>query len=48
MTGLSKLVLRGDLEGATTVVVEVHDAQKGQLGYLVNRHAHTVAQAKQI
>ena len=40
MTGLSKLVLRGDLEGATVVAVEVIDAQKGQLGYLVNRQDH--------
>ncbi len=40
MTGLSKLVLRGDLEGATVVAVEVIDAKKGQLGYLVNRQDH--------
>jgi hypothetical protein len=42
MTGLSKLVLRGDLEGATVVAVEVHEAQKGQLCYIVNRYAQTV------
>ncbi len=37
MTGLSKLVLRGELEGATVVAVEVLDSKIGQLCYLVNR-----------
>jgi hypothetical protein len=45
MTGLSKLVLRGDLEGASVVVVKVHDAQKGQLCYLVSRQACTLTHA---
>jgi hypothetical protein len=37
MTGLSKLVLRGELEGAAVVAVEVLDSKIGQLCYLVNR-----------